>query len=379
MFYHDNLQLNFCALINNRRHVSFLDYIYRWSKIASFLCGRTDNEIKNIWNTHLKKRFAPEECRRARRKPKLVPNNPSQSASCRDGCDTSIDKSNNLECEQVSSDEKTKIVIDLDESLSPEDLILAANDAPFSPQFASCSNSSTYTAATDEFNLDCNIQDSAIFMDVMDQSLAPAEMELLSANSYHNSSSNASYHHAPIAAIEEPITAPSGSCNFEEEKILIELDECLASGDLELSLNDYHIISSNTPLNSEEHMSSLPSVSCNNPTTADSTFNGDCKQDAFLIEPEKCKDSTDFDLGGLNYDCHIPSTCTQMNLDLVADVPEVPMKLPEIWNIVDDDSYSLDNAEESFWAKTLEEIDSNARGVEDKGLLAYLEKELELY
>ncbi|PIN19531.1 Transcription factor, Myb superfamily [Handroanthus impetiginosus] len=28
----------------------------KWSKIASYLPGRTDNEIKNVWNTHLKKR-----------------------------------------------------------------------------------------------------------------------------------------------------------------------------------------------------------------------------------------------------------------------------------------------------------------------------------
>ncbi|XWS16755.1 hypothetical protein CRYUN_Cryun33cG0006000 [Craigia yunnanensis] len=30
----------------------------KWSKIASHLAGRTDNEIKNVWNTHLKKRLA---------------------------------------------------------------------------------------------------------------------------------------------------------------------------------------------------------------------------------------------------------------------------------------------------------------------------------
>ncbi|KAH6796865.1 myb domain protein 17 [Perilla frutescens var. hirtella] len=29
----------------------------RWAAIASQLAGRTDNEIKNLWNTHLKKRL----------------------------------------------------------------------------------------------------------------------------------------------------------------------------------------------------------------------------------------------------------------------------------------------------------------------------------
>ncbi|XP_027340932.1 transcription factor MYB63 [Abrus precatorius] len=33
----------------------------KWSKIASRLPGRTDNEIKNVWNTHLKKRLVAKK------------------------------------------------------------------------------------------------------------------------------------------------------------------------------------------------------------------------------------------------------------------------------------------------------------------------------
>lgn len=38
--------------------IAFPHFGFRWSKIASKLPGRTDNEIKNVWHTHLKKRLS---------------------------------------------------------------------------------------------------------------------------------------------------------------------------------------------------------------------------------------------------------------------------------------------------------------------------------
>nr|XP_019706815.1 myb-related protein Zm1 [Elaeis guineensis] len=92
----------------------------KWSKIASCLPGRTDNEIKNVWNTHLKKRLSSSSCN-------ISCVNDGNLKVDEDGEQTNFESSANLpknnsfevECSQDSVNLMSEIFMELDRCNMP--------------------------------------------------------------------------------------------------------------------------------------------------------------------------------------------------------------------------------------------------------------------
>ncbi|KAL0414309.1 UNVERIFIED_CONTAM: Transcription factor [Sesamum radiatum] len=67
----------------------------RWSAIAARLPGRTDNEIKNVWHTHLKKKLKNDESSQDSKSHPIVSINPK--------CDTKVLEKSNSDKNVVTS------------------------------------------------------------------------------------------------------------------------------------------------------------------------------------------------------------------------------------------------------------------------------------
>ncbi|KAL8159700.1 hypothetical protein V2J09_001237 [Rumex salicifolius] len=78
-------------------------YGNKWSKIASFLPGRTDNEIKNIWNTHIIKKLGIKCVR-------------SRTVKRKNPCDSTESLTKTLESDDYETDQYSKT------SMSPSDI-----------------------------------------------------------------------------------------------------------------------------------------------------------------------------------------------------------------------------------------------------------------
>ncbi|ONK80138.1 uncharacterized protein A4U43_C01F14290 [Asparagus officinalis] len=101
----------------------------KWSKIASCLPGRTDNEIKNVWNTHLKKRLAPKE-EKSGENPEEIPSSPSSittasvSVSCSDEGESKKEKEQNDKEQHEAMDDKIdKIELSVEPNLDMWDML----------------------------------------------------------------------------------------------------------------------------------------------------------------------------------------------------------------------------------------------------------------
>ncbi|KAM0935385.1 putative transcription factor MYB-HB-like family [Dioscorea sansibarensis] len=91
----------------------------KWSKIASCLPGRTDNEIKNVWNTHLKKRASRKEDKSS-----------SSSSSEQSRVKSGNVKPDNQSSESRNGDsqEKIEIEIELEPSVDMSCMLINDND-----------------------------------------------------------------------------------------------------------------------------------------------------------------------------------------------------------------------------------------------------------
>ncbi|CAN1351621.1 Transcription factor MYB20 [Linum perenne] len=112
------------GLLSEAEENIVIDLHDRWSKIASHLPGRTDNEIKNHWNTHIKKKLKFLGIDPTTHKPLPTPtqpnNNPTQNQSPNTTSFISL-SSSSASCPVDESDDLESAITQLAKQLDADD------------------------------------------------------------------------------------------------------------------------------------------------------------------------------------------------------------------------------------------------------------------
>ncbi|KAF7090074.1 hypothetical protein CFC21_092892 [Triticum aestivum] len=145
----------------------------RWSTIAARLPGRTDNEIKNVWHTHLKKRLESSSKPSGQAAPKRKAKKPAVAGSAIEGPTS----------EPASSSPGQSL------SMSPEQSLSTSSAADYS-MASSLENTGSSSSESEEFQIDDSFWSETLAMSVDSSGSGMETGDTFGADSLSPSSSN---------------------------------------------------------------------------------------------------------------------------------------------------------------------------------------------